>query len=249
MPNPWDVGSAKLLATLGFEALATTSAGFAWSLGKLDTHVSRDELVAHVAQLAAATALPSTSIASAATRTIRAESPRDGRAPRERRRGRLLDRGLRPRRRQDRRSRGGGRTRCGRSRGRTRSARAARPDREGGEPPPRARRPRRHDRPPRRLPRGGRRRRLRTGPVRPRRDRERRRSSRRAGERPRAAERAERRRARSSRCPPRLDRRGAGRRCLRRSTHGRRGAATDGTSRYTAAGAPAKALKAAFDRG
>ena len=58
MPNPWDVGSAKLLATLGFEALATTSAGFAWSLGKLDTHVSRDELVAHVAQLAAATALP-----------------------------------------------------------------------------------------------------------------------------------------------------------------------------------------------
>lgn len=58
MPNPWDVGSAKLLASLGFEALATTSAGLAWSLGKLDMQVTRDELVAHVAQLAAATPLP-----------------------------------------------------------------------------------------------------------------------------------------------------------------------------------------------
>jgi 2-methylisocitrate lyase-like PEP mutase family enzyme len=58
MPNPWDVGSAKLLASCGFEALATTSAGFAWSLGKLDTRVSRPELVAHVTQLAAATPLP-----------------------------------------------------------------------------------------------------------------------------------------------------------------------------------------------
>ena len=58
MPNPWDVGSAKLLASLGFEALATTSAGLAWSLGKLDMQVTRDELVAHVADLAAATPLP-----------------------------------------------------------------------------------------------------------------------------------------------------------------------------------------------
>lgn len=58
MPNPWDVGSAKLLASLGFEALATTSAGFAWSLGKMDQQVTRDELVAHVAALAAATDLP-----------------------------------------------------------------------------------------------------------------------------------------------------------------------------------------------
>ena len=58
LPNPWDVGSAKLLASLGFEALATTSAGFAWSLGKLDMQVSRDELVAHVGLLAAATPLP-----------------------------------------------------------------------------------------------------------------------------------------------------------------------------------------------
>ncbi len=58
MPNPWDVGSARILAAAGFEALATTSAGFAWSLGKLDQQVTRDELVAHVADLSAATDLP-----------------------------------------------------------------------------------------------------------------------------------------------------------------------------------------------
>src|SRR5436190_15071372 len=58
MPNPWDVGSARLLASLGFEALATTSAGFAWSLGKVDQTVTRDELVAHVRTVAAATPLP-----------------------------------------------------------------------------------------------------------------------------------------------------------------------------------------------
>jgi 2-methylisocitrate lyase-like PEP mutase family enzyme len=58
MPNPWDAGSARLLERAGFEALATTSAGFAWSLGKRDQHVTRDELVAHVAELARATALP-----------------------------------------------------------------------------------------------------------------------------------------------------------------------------------------------
>ena len=58
MPNPWDVGSARLLASCGFEALATTSAGFAWSLGTHDQHVSRDELVVHVSSLAEATPLP-----------------------------------------------------------------------------------------------------------------------------------------------------------------------------------------------
>jgi 2-methylisocitrate lyase-like PEP mutase family enzyme len=58
MPNPWDDGSAKLLAALGFEALATTSAGLAWSLGKLDGQVTRDELAAHVGAVAAATPLP-----------------------------------------------------------------------------------------------------------------------------------------------------------------------------------------------
>jgi len=58
MPNPWDVGSARLLASRGFEALATTSAGFAWSLGKHDQNVTREELVAHVASLSDATLLP-----------------------------------------------------------------------------------------------------------------------------------------------------------------------------------------------
>ena len=58
MPNPWDVGSARLLATLGFQALATTSAGFAWSLGRLDGQVARDELVAHIASVSDVTDLP-----------------------------------------------------------------------------------------------------------------------------------------------------------------------------------------------
>ena len=58
MPNLWDVGSARLLEATGFEALATTSAGFAWATGKLDQSVTRDELVAHVATLAAATSVP-----------------------------------------------------------------------------------------------------------------------------------------------------------------------------------------------
>ncbi|MET0939437.1 MAG: isocitrate lyase/phosphoenolpyruvate mutase family protein [Gaiellaceae bacterium] len=58
MPNPWDAGSARILAAAGFEALATTSAGYAWSIGKLDQEVTREELVAHVADLSAATELP-----------------------------------------------------------------------------------------------------------------------------------------------------------------------------------------------
>ena len=58
MPNPWDVGSARLLERLGFPALATTSAGFAWSLGRLDQQVTRDELVDHVAALAASVSVP-----------------------------------------------------------------------------------------------------------------------------------------------------------------------------------------------
>jgi 2-methylisocitrate lyase-like PEP mutase family enzyme len=58
MPNPWDVGSARLLAALGFDALATTSQGFAWSIGKRDQTVTRDELVEHVRVVAAATPLP-----------------------------------------------------------------------------------------------------------------------------------------------------------------------------------------------
>jgi 2-methylisocitrate lyase-like PEP mutase family enzyme len=58
LPNPWDVGSARLLASLGFTALATTSGGFAAALGRLDGSVNRDEAVEHAAAIVAATDLP-----------------------------------------------------------------------------------------------------------------------------------------------------------------------------------------------
>ena len=58
IPNPWDVGTARLLAHLGFEALATTSAGYAFSVGRLDNTVDRDEMMAHVSAIASATDLP-----------------------------------------------------------------------------------------------------------------------------------------------------------------------------------------------
>jgi 2-methylisocitrate lyase-like PEP mutase family enzyme len=58
IPNPWDAGSARLLAMLGFEALATTSAGYAFTLGLCDNQVGRDPMLAHVADLVAATDLP-----------------------------------------------------------------------------------------------------------------------------------------------------------------------------------------------
>ncbi len=58
IPNPWDIGSAKMLESLGFEALATTSWGFAYAIGKADGAVDRDAMLAHAAQLAAATGLP-----------------------------------------------------------------------------------------------------------------------------------------------------------------------------------------------
>ncbi len=56
--NPWDAGSAKLLASLGFEALATTSAGFAATLGRPDNSVTRDVTLGHCAAIVAATPLP-----------------------------------------------------------------------------------------------------------------------------------------------------------------------------------------------
>jgi len=58
IPNPWDVGTARLLAHLGFEALATTSAGYAFSVGRRDNTIDRDEMMAHVSAIAAATDLP-----------------------------------------------------------------------------------------------------------------------------------------------------------------------------------------------
>ena len=58
IPNPWDIGSARILAHLGFEALATTSMGYAFSIGRRDGKVQRDEVLAHSAQIVAATPLP-----------------------------------------------------------------------------------------------------------------------------------------------------------------------------------------------
>jgi 2-methylisocitrate lyase-like PEP mutase family enzyme len=58
IPNPWDIGTARLLESLGFEALATTSAGFAFSIGKPDGAVDRETMLVHAADLVAATDLP-----------------------------------------------------------------------------------------------------------------------------------------------------------------------------------------------
>ena len=58
IPNPWDLGSARLLARLGFKALATTSSGFAWSLGRADTQVSLDRVLAHLRSIAACVEIP-----------------------------------------------------------------------------------------------------------------------------------------------------------------------------------------------
>lgn len=58
IPNPWDVGSARLLVQLGFKALATTSSGFAWTIGKSDNHVSLDEAVEHFRAIASSVEVP-----------------------------------------------------------------------------------------------------------------------------------------------------------------------------------------------
>src|ERR1700752_3956234 len=58
IPNAWDVGSAQMLAGLGFHALATTSSGAAWSRGRPDGALTRDEMLAHIAEVVAATDLP-----------------------------------------------------------------------------------------------------------------------------------------------------------------------------------------------
>ncbi|MGO4307975.1 isocitrate lyase/PEP mutase family protein [Cupriavidus sp. RAF12] len=58
LPNPWDVGSALYLQTLGFQALATTSSGLAWSVGHADNSLSRDAVLAHLREIVAATDLP-----------------------------------------------------------------------------------------------------------------------------------------------------------------------------------------------
>src|SRR3954471_22714631 len=58
IPNPWDAGSARYLASLGFKALASTSSGFAWSHARADGAMPRDEVLAHLREMVAATDLP-----------------------------------------------------------------------------------------------------------------------------------------------------------------------------------------------
>jgi 2-methylisocitrate lyase-like PEP mutase family enzyme len=58
VPNPWDIGSARVLEAMGFQALATTSSGFAFTLGQLDGNVTLDQVVSHVSGLTQATDLP-----------------------------------------------------------------------------------------------------------------------------------------------------------------------------------------------
>src|SRR5438046_3068801 len=58
IPNPWDIGSVRRLEKLGFHALATTSAGYAWSRGREDGQLTRDEVLGHLRELRAATDLP-----------------------------------------------------------------------------------------------------------------------------------------------------------------------------------------------
>lgn len=58
IPNPWDVGSARLLQHLGFEALASTSSGHAWTIGRPDYAVARDDVLAHLTKLSASVDLP-----------------------------------------------------------------------------------------------------------------------------------------------------------------------------------------------
>ena len=229
MPNPWDVGSARLLAALGFEALATTSQGFAWSIGKRDQTVTRDELVEHVAAVAAATPLPLNvdserlypddpggvaetvrllADAGAAGCSIEDYDPAAGRLD-------DVERGRRARRRRSRRE------------GRRHAHGALR------EPPLRRHRSRRHDRPPRRLPRCRRRRRVRARPHRPRADRRGGGGRRHPGERPGAADGAHRSPS-SSRSASVACRSGACSRAPRtpRSLRGGRELLDEGTSTY-----------------
>jgi len=58
IPNPWDIGTARLLAHFGFEALATTSMGYAFSVGKRDNSVSQQQIIRHIGEIASATDLP-----------------------------------------------------------------------------------------------------------------------------------------------------------------------------------------------
>ena len=74
IPNPWDVGSARYLEMLGFTALATTSSGFAWSLGRSDTRVTLEEALGHFAAIAGPSRSRSMPTSRAALRSSRRAS-------------------------------------------------------------------------------------------------------------------------------------------------------------------------------
>ena len=96
IPNPWDAGSAKVMQALGFKALATTSSGFAFTLGRLDGDATPDEVLRHTADLAAASSLPvSVDLENGYGREPEKAAAAITRAARGRGRGRV-DRGLRP---------------------------------------------------------------------------------------------------------------------------------------------------------
>ena len=76
MPNPWDAGSARALEQLGFQALATTSAGMAWALGLADNRVTLEQMLAHCRAIVDAVKVPMNADSRAATRWIRPRSQR-----------------------------------------------------------------------------------------------------------------------------------------------------------------------------
>ena len=77
IPNPWDAGSARVLAALGFRALATTSSGFAFTLGRLDGNVTLDEVVAHVASVTRASPAKLATLAGGTPSSHAAVGPRE----------------------------------------------------------------------------------------------------------------------------------------------------------------------------
>ena len=96
IPNPFDVGSAKALAQMGFKALASTSAGFAWTIGKADNDVTLDDVCDHLAALCAAADVPVNADFENGFAHEAEKVAHQRRARRQDRRGRTIDRGFRP---------------------------------------------------------------------------------------------------------------------------------------------------------
>lgn len=94
LPNPWDVGTAQYLQQLGFAALATTSAGYAFSRGLPDNKVSRDAMLAHIAELVGATDVPVNADFEGGLRTLARRRGRERCAVRRHGCGRPVHRGF-----------------------------------------------------------------------------------------------------------------------------------------------------------